>query len=320
MSGTRGLILVLHPDRKSQRTIHRILGATLYTIDVVDSLAQAQKLLTHRVPELIVLDHRVLAEPDGELLVEEAGRRGTTACLVLVSEAGEDELPGIFATGAMTNLLANPMPLLAEELTATALKLLRGDIFGLEKYLSWGIEARTIELTDAADRSAAVDGLGEDVRRFGLGPRLASMAMLIADELLSNALYNAPRDDQRNQTRADERRHEPRKLEGRERVELRYACDARYLAIEVTDHFGSLDREAILRHLAKSVDRGDTDKVRFHSAGAGMGIALSYSSCNHLVFNLHPGERTEAIALLDVRFKPAALGSRISSFNIFTQR
>jgi hypothetical protein len=58
------------------------------------------------------------------------------------------------------------------------------------------------------------------------------------------------------------------------------------------------------------------DKVECTGPGAGMGIALTFSCCNHFVCNLSPGTRTEAVGLL-VRFRPAELGSMISSFNVF---
>ena len=44
--------------------------------------------------------------------------------------------------GNLSFLLANPMPLLAEELSTTVQKLSRHDIFGLEKYLTWVFERR----------------------------------------------------------------------------------------------------------------------------------------------------------------------------------
>ena len=93
---------------------------------------------------------------------------------------------------------------------------------------------------------------------------------------------------------------------------LRWGCDGRYLAIEVTDRFGSLDRETILRALVPT-------GVKDGSAGAGMGIALGYRSCDHLVFNLSPGRRTEVIALIDIRYP---LGERVpaSSYNVFVER
>jgi anti-sigma regulatory factor (Ser/Thr protein kinase) len=95
-------------------------------------------------------------------------------------------------------------------------------------------------------------------------------------------------------------------------VRLRWGCDARYLAIEVSDRFGSLDRDTILRSLARH-------DVRETGGGAGMGVALTYRSCDHLVFNLSPGMRTEIIALIDVRYPPSER-SAASSYNVFVER
>jgi hypothetical protein len=50
-----------------------------------------------------------------------------------------------------------------------------------------------------------------------------------------------------------------------------------------------------------------------------MGIPLAYRSCDHLVFNLSPGRRTEIIALVDVRYPPAER-TPVSSFNVFVER
>jgi hypothetical protein len=59
--------------------------------------------------------------------------------------------------------------------------------------------------------------------------------------------------------------------------------------------------------------------VRSFGAGAGMGLALAYRSCDHLVFNLSPGTRSEIIALVDVRYPPAERGP-VSSYNVFVER
>ncbi len=315
-----GGILIVHADRKAQRVLHRILGATLHTVDAVDQVAQADKLMEQRKPALIVVDHRVLADVAGAAFAAKAARLGVESIVALMNEHDQTELPGLLENGALTNLLGNPMPLLAEELTVTALKLLRRDIFGLEKYMSWGVEARELMLEDTRDRPDAVETITRDVREFGVGPRVASLATLIADELVSNALYNAPRNERGEHYRASEPRDSARKLEGKERIRLRYACDARYLAIEVTDWFGSIERGTILKYLAKCAHPGASDKVDFRRTGAGMGLGLVYSCCNHLVFNLAPGERNEVIGLIDVRFKPAELGMFGSSFNLFVQR
>lgn len=299
--------------------LHRILGATLHTIDAVDNPAQAEMLIKQRPPALVVMDHRIMVDPEGQRFVQVAAQHGVSSCVVLMTEHDARDLPLLMENGALTNLLSNPMPVLAEELTVTALKLLRNDIFGLEKYMSWGVGARTYEIDNTLHRSDVVEAITRDAREFGLGPRVASLATLVADELLSNAIYNAPVDAQGNHHRSSESRDSERVLQGRERVRLRYACDARYLAIEVTDHWGSIDRKTILDYLAKCAHPGAIDKVDFRRTGAGMGLGLVYGCCNHLVFNIDPGERTEVIGLIDVRFKPAELGALVSSFNVFVQ-
>jgi hypothetical protein len=309
ISARPGSILVVHPDRKTQRMLHRVLGATLRPLDVVDNLAQAVKLLDQRTPDLVVLDARTFVQQQGRLTWPEA-----TACLVLYSE--EAQLPELLGVDCLTNLLVHRTPFLAEDLTVTALKLLRRDIFGLEKYLTLGVEVVAVEPDDAQARIEIADELSHRVRELGFAPRIASLASLVADELLSNALYNGPYEDGRRY-RVEDQRAAPRSLVGRERVSLRYACDARYLAIEVSDRFGSLDRVSVLRHLARCAAAGE--KVTFDRAGAGVGLGLVYQACTSLIFNLAKGVRSEVIGLIDLRFQPAELGRHVSSFNVFVQ-
>lgn len=306
-------ILIVHGDKKTQRTVHRILGGTFCPIEIVDTLAEAEARLAEIHPFLVVVDHEQVLHDDGRRILTQ---REGVPCLVLMHHPDPDDLTSMLGDESLSYLLANPMPLLAEEMTITALKLIRGEIFGLEKYLSWGIEIRERHLADVSERSTAVDLLSGDVVAAGFGPRVAAAASLIADELLSNALYNAPIDGAGVRVRSDEPRTGARPLSGRDAVTLRYACDARYFAIEVTDNFGSLDRHTILRCIAKSAGRG-ADKVSMRTRGAGIGLASVYGTCNHLVFNLQPGVRTEVVALIDVRFRPAELINAACSFGVF---
>jgi hypothetical protein len=204
------------------------------------------------------------------------------------------------------------MPVLAEELTITVQKLVRGDLFGAEKYLLWGTELRSHVLTRASQRNHLVAQLADDIRSSGQSARVASMAMLVADELISNAVHNAPVDADGHRFRRETPRDVEIELDDKHAVRLRWGCDARYLAVEVTDRFGSLDRDTVLHALANS-------DARDSGAGAGMGISLSYRSCDHMVLNLSPGKRTEVIALIDVRYPPSER-SLVSSYNVFVER
>jgi CheY-like chemotaxis protein/anti-sigma regulatory factor (Ser/Thr protein kinase) len=306
-------ILVVHGDKKTQRTVHRILGGTFCPIEIVATLAEAEAKLATEHPFLLVVDHEMVLHEAGRAVL---ARRAGAPVLVLMHDPEPDDLSAMLGVDHLSYLMANSMPLLAEEMSITALKLIRGEIWGLEKYMAWGVEIRERVLTDASDRSAAIQDLDRDVHQAGFGPRVAAQATLIADELLSNALYNAPLDPAGERYRGDEPRHGTRPLVGREQVTLRYACDARYFAIEVTDRFGSLDRKTILRCLAKAGGR-EPEKVSMATRGAGIGLATVYGTCNHLVFNLEPGVRTEVVALIDVRFRPSELTNAVCSFGVF---
>ncbi len=309
-------ILIIHPDRKTQRTVQRILGVTGYRIDIADDLDQGIRLLAHLHPVLVVVDGALLAHntEDNSVaqLVEAAKARGAEACMTLLGSANVAQVPALLGLGAVTNLLVHQMPVLAEELTITAHKLIRNDLFGAEKYLLWGTELHETILTRGSQRVELVSAVAEQVRAHGQSARVASMAMLVTDELLSNAVHNAPVDGEGEHHRRDLARGDELELDVRQQIRLRWGCDARYLAIEVTDKFGTLDRETILRSLAKN-------DVRESGGGAGMGIALAYRSCDHLVFNLAPGVRTEIIALIDVRYPPTERVSA-SSYNVFVER
>jgi CheY-like chemotaxis protein len=305
-------ILIVHPDRKTQRIVQRILGVTGYRVDICDELEQGTWLLQRNAPALVVVDDTAIDSPHAAAFFAAVTARGAEACMTLLGGAPTARVPHIVKTGAVTNLLVHPMPVLAEELTITAHKLLRGELFGAEKYLLWGTELRATTIARASDRAPAVEKLAEAIRARGQSARVASMAMLVADELISNAVHNAPLDGAGAHYRADLPRDIELELDERHRVELRWGCDARYVAIEVADRFGSLGRDTILRSLA-------TSDVRTTGGGAGMGIALAYRSCDHLVFNLAPGKRTEIIALIDVRYPPSERVAA-SSYNVFVER
>ena len=303
-------ILIVHPDRKTQRTVQRILGVTGYKIEIADDLEQATRLLQHVAPRLVVVDGQLALSPTAAAFFVASRARGAEACMTLLG-AHPTEIPQILKLGAVTNLLVHPMPVLAEELTITAHKLMRGDLFGAEKYLLWGTELHEVVITRASQRAHIVAELAEAVRLRGQSARVASMTMLVADELISNAVHNAPVDAAGVHYRSEVARDQELELDARHQVRLRWGCDARYVAIEVTDSFGSLDRDTILRSLAQQ-------DVRESGGGAGMGVALSYRSCDHLVFNLAAGKRTQIIALVDVRYPPTER-MPASSYNVFVE-
>lgn len=312
-----GSIVLVHAHARTRRALERVLAATCRPVHAHDELPDAASLTRDgAAPHLLILDHGAFLSDPGQELATALDNLGTS-CLVLAGPEARSAVPQLFASGALTHLLGNPMPTLAEDLLVASMKHLRGNYFGVEKYLSWGAQVRALELSHAEHRARAVARITADVQAAGLGQRTGWLVSMVTDELLTNALYDAPVDDAGEPTRATEDRDAPRELIARERVTLRYAFDARHLAVEVTDQFGSLVRATTLAHLAKCTVPNAPNKVSMGEGGAGLGTGLVYGCCSHLIYNVEPGVRTQAIALFDIHLRGPDPRKPVTSFEFF---
>jgi len=303
---------VAHAERRAQRALRRLVGATSCPVEIVDSGGALRAAVR---PDTIAVVDMAIAQAM-PWLREQAARAWVAVPGEGLAPAAPGAVDALLAAG-WSHVIAHPMPILAEELVATVQKLLRGDVFGVEKYLAWGAELRTYTLGDAGERESAVRLLAEDVISVGMSERVASLVSVIADELLANALYSAPVDPAGQRFRASEPRDRKRALRGRDVVTVRWATDARYLALEVRDRWGTLEPRAVAAALARSgAAAGEAARAGAAASEPGMGLALAYACCNQFVVNHEPDVMTEAIALLDVRYRPIELG-RSASFHAF---
>ncbi len=293
-----------HPDRKAQRVLQRIVGATQCPVEVVETVDALVK----------AVDVNTIAVVDAALAMSRPALRAIPARAWIAvpgegTAAAEATVVDTLLSAGWSHIVSHPMPILAEELLATIQKLVRGAAFGLEKYMAWGAEVRRYVLEDAADRDQAVNSLARDVVGVGLSDRVGSLISVIADELIANALYIAPVDAEGARIRAAEPRDRSRALTGRDIVTVRWATDARYLAIEVRDRWGSIDLSSIASRLAAGGKQATASEN-------GMGLPLAYACCNQFILGCAPGTLTEVIALVDVRYKPTEIG-RSASFHTF---
>ena len=303
-SAPPGRLVVAHPERRAQRSLARLVGATLCPVEVVADAAALAAAVDAQT--IAVVDAAVAREHPG--LCQRPARAWVAVPGEGLAPADGGTIDALLTAG-WQHVVSHPMPILAEELLATLQKLFRNDVFGLEKYMAWGAEVRSYTLDDTRDRDDAVATLAKDVVAVGLPDRVGSLVSVIADELIANALYVAPVDDDGLRFRADEPRDCERALGERDVVTVRWATDARYLAIEVRDRWGSLDPAAIAAKLAAGAKQAA-------SPDGGMGLPLAYACCNQFVIDSAPGAMTEVITLLDVRYKPTDLG-RSASFHTF---
>jgi hypothetical protein len=205
----------------------------------------------------------------------------------------------------------------AGELVATCEKILRRDCFGLTKYMSgFGIELSHQVIVRAVERDTIVERLTGVVRALGGGRRLVESVALVADELITNAIYNAPRDPDGQPRYAHRSRRDKVTLEPTEYVRLEYGSDGRLFGIAVTDNFGRLTGETIRSGIARCLTADDP--IEQKQGGAGLGIYTALGSVNQLVVNVDQGVKTEVIALWDLERRGRGTGASPGSLHVFT--
>ena len=103
-----------------------------------------------------------------------------------------------------------------------------------------------------------------------------------------NALYDAPRNSDGGGAQRHARSAPARSTLGAdETVHMRYGCDGQTLAVAVADPFGSLSKKAVTDRLRKV--RDGIPKPNAGVAGAGLGLVMTYSVANQLIFAVSPG-------------------------------
>jgi hypothetical protein len=204
----------------------------------------------------------------------------------------------------------------AGELVATCEKILRRDCFGLDKYMSgFGIELSHQVIVRAAERDHVIERLTAVVRALGGGRRLVDSVALVADELITNAVYNAPRGSDGQPRYATRSRREKVTLEPTEYVRLDYGSDGRVFGIAVTDNFGGLTPERMRRRIESCLT--SQDPIEQKQGGAGLGLYTALGNVQQLVINVEEGIKTEAIALWDLERRGRGSGGGPGSLHVF---
>ena len=313
-----GRILALVTDPRIRRGVLRTLAATRSTVVAAPDLATAAAYLRQASYDLLILDHDACPGEHVAAFLAEAYARLSPLTTVgpLADRLADEELARLFSSGMLTHLLAKSEPFDPHELLVSCERVLRGDIFGLEKYLAWGIEPETLLVRGSADREHILERLNRYLDELAIPSRLAGFAQGVADELLMNAVYNAPVDAQGRRLFAGRSRTEKLVLPPGQEALFRYACDGRWLALSVRDSFGSLERDVLFANLGRCLLHGQ-DQISDKPGGAGMGLFVVLSSVNSFVVSLAPGRATEMIGLLDVTGSYKTFAARPKSFHLF---
>jgi len=179
----------------------------------------------------------------------------------------------------------------------TAQKLLTGDIFGIEKYLPEGTPVHYVRLRDFEGRGKALDTVLAYAEEAKMRRQVRSAIGSVCEELLMNALYDAPVDENGNQIFAEVDPHDRTKSRSPRPVSIRYAATESQFAVAVRDRFGRLAKNTILAYIDKCLR--SPVQIDRKTYGAGLGLYLVANAAASYLVNVAYGIATEVVCTFD---------------------
>ena len=299
---------VISRDKALRRAIKRLTTATGATADFG---GDESTVSAERAVDLLIFDART-EDPDARLLKKlPQGAR----IMYIVDEGSLIAKLSLLEDQRVTSLFCHDERFDDDEFISSATKALRGEVFGLQKYFPWGVTTFQMVLKNAQEKSRAVEVLDNYAKIAGCRGGVRDRIQLVCDELIMNALYHAPVDEQGAEKYRGKTPKELAQLDVVNQVEVRYGCSGRYFIVSVRDGQGSLSRARALEYLLRA-QKGDA-VIENKTTGAGLGLLSVLKSVSKLVFNLDRGVSTEVVAIFDMElFARGKSGAR--SLHVFT--
>jgi len=246
---------------------------------------------------LVVID-RATRQAMGDAL------RTITAPVVVVGDhLDDDALVALMLEAPVSHLVEDPRD---RDLGITSQKLVSGDLFGLEKYVAAGVEIHERTVVSHADKRLAMSEVCSWAEQVGARRPVVLRIESVVDELVMNALHDAPSSGE--PTRA---------------AVLRWASDDRVLALSVTDTFGAIRQRDVIDNVRRARREGGRPQTDRDEAGeprgAGLGLYLVVANVAALIVNVDPGRRTEIVCLFDLaRVEHRAVTGAVRSLHVFS--
>lgn len=293
-------VLIAEDDVQEQINARMSLGGTGAQFELVSDVEAGKQRLAEEEYDILCLNSRFL-----DLLDLTRVSKAEKHCVFMTSDPISDHIQTLKARPELATILARhptDRVFTVRNMATTISKLASGDVFGLEKYLSWGTEVHQYAVTGSVQRTELIDHLQKYLAEIGIGRILNRRCTTAAEELLMNAIYDAPTDQNGKALYNHLQRTVPIQLAPEEQAIFRFACDGNLVAVSVEDAFGALTREVVLDYLERCF-KGDIGVELENKGGGGNGLFQTIQSSSLVIFNVKPGSRTEVIALLSTNMQ-----------------
>jgi hypothetical protein len=145
---------------------------------------------------------------------------------------------------------------------------------------------------------------------------VVNAAVSAIDELIMNAFFDAPVDENGLQLYANTDRSELIQFDDiTESVLTRLSTLGDFAALQVTDSFGSANRVSLLTHACRSLSRTSAAFGQ-NAKSSGLGLAMVLGSGGSLKYRVKSGERTEANVYFRTNSRPNEVKSQFQFISV----
>jgi len=194
-----------------------------------------------------------------------------------------------------------------------------GPGFGWDGIIGGDGDQMSFDIAGSASRDDALDELQAFFKDNGVRRRIVALLVDAAEELITNAVYDAPVDLEGRPLYASLDRRHSVELRPEHHSTLRAATDGSKAAVMVRDPFGALRMRTVRRYISKGL-RGGADQIDTKQGGAGLGLTRIYEMSDQVIIRIAPGKATEVIILIETAGGRRDMAARPTSLLLAQKR
>jgi hypothetical protein len=181
------------------------------------------------------------------------------------------------------------------------------------RFFGKGFSGRQVLIRDSEQREDRIEAIARSARESGVSERLAAQISDVTEEMLTNALYDAPA----------EREGVPADRMNRMVLERDQACVVTYgehhgmFFVRVRDQYGSLRRARLFDVLRRCVHKGEVD-IDSTRGGAGLGMMRIFEAASLLILHVREHVSTEFLVGFEMKRRRSVMHDR--AVHLFFER
>ncbi len=154
------------------------------------------------------------------------------------------------------------------------------------------VKIEVFPIVFSKDRQATLKELSAYLETIDRTRTIRTSVISIADELFTNALYNAPTDKAKNKLYEKIERTTPVTMDPAHQARLVIASDDHVLLIYSEDSYGSIVPETVIDRLDQCHKHGVESIINFNNGGAGIGCYMMMAQTNSFLLSVQPGVKS----------------------------